>query len=85
MEILLNRAFWSYLSKNSGYGKELGVEEFIEAYIQSIILKRTYKSISIDFRHTSTLVGSSRDEVVNAAVERIYEQVAMVAHSNNGL
>ncbi|MCZ6913829.1 MAG: hypothetical protein O7C59_04685 [Rickettsia endosymbiont of Ixodes persulcatus] len=54
------------------YRKELGVEKFIEAYIQSVILKRTFESISLDYRRYSTLKGGSRDKMISAMIEGIY-------------
>ena len=61
-------------SYHKGYRKLLGVENFIEAYIQSTILKRTFESISVDFRRGSTLVGGSKECMLDAAVERLYAQ-----------
>ncbi|MCZ6914002.1 MAG: hypothetical protein O7C59_05785 [Rickettsia endosymbiont of Ixodes persulcatus] len=54
--------------------RELGIERYIEAYIQSVVLKRTFESISIDFRRTSTLVGGIRENMISAATEKLYEQ-----------
>ncbi len=66
------------------YRKELGVEKYVEAYIQSVILKRTFESISIDFRRTSALVGGSRDEMVEAATTELYRKEEKFEHSEDG-
>ena len=59
---------------HKSYLRSLGVERYIEAYIQSVILKRTFESISLDFRHNSSLDGGNRDYQVQAAVEGLYAE-----------
>jgi hypothetical protein len=44
-------------SKHKKYQKQLGVDRYIGAYIQSVVLKRTFKSISLEFRRSGELVG----------------------------
>ena len=49
-----------------------GVEKFVEAYIQSVVLKRTSESILTDFKRGSTLSDKSREKLVEEAVDRVF-------------
>jgi hypothetical protein len=53
------------------YQKQLGVDRYIVAYIQSVVLKRTFESISLEFRQSGELVGGCRDNRVETAVQRL--------------
>jgi hypothetical protein len=50
------------------YQKKLGVDRYIGAYIQSVVLKRTFESISLEFRRSGELVRRCRDNMVETAV-----------------
>ena len=54
------------------YRKMFGVEKFVEAYIQSVVLKRTSESILTDFKRGSTLSDKSREKLVEEAVDRVF-------------
>ena len=54
----------------------LGVEEHTEAYIQSVILKKTFESISIDFRRSEeTVEYSAYRQYLQDAAERILKRI----------
>jgi hypothetical protein len=46
----------------------------IGAYIQSVVLKRTFESISLEFRRSGELVARCRDNMVETAVRRLYSE-----------
>jgi hypothetical protein len=57
---------------HKAYKKMLGVEDHTEAYIQSVILKKTFESISIDFRRSAdTIDYSTYKTKLEEASERI--------------
>ena len=61
---------------HTGYKKMLGVEEHTEAYIQSLILKKTFESISIDFRRSEeTVEYSAYRQYLQDAAERILKRI----------
>ena len=61
---------------HTGYKKMLGVEEHTEAYIQSLILKKTFESISIDFRRSEeTVEYSAYRQYLQDAGERILKRI----------
>jgi hypothetical protein len=53
------------------YQKQLGVHRYIGAYIQSVVLKRTFVSISLEFRRSGELVSRCRANMVETAVRRL--------------
>lgn len=57
------------------YKKTLKVENHTEAYIQSLILKKTFESVSIDYRRTGEISYSERLVSLENAVEGILEKV----------
>ena len=59
---------------HKSYCKQLGIEKYIKAYIQSVVLKRTFESISLEFRRNNTLSSESRDNRVDAAIEEIWSK-----------
>jgi hypothetical protein len=50
------------------------VDGYIGAYIQSVVLKRTFESISLEFRRSGQLVSRYRDNMVETAVQRLYSE-----------
>jgi hypothetical protein len=50
------------------YQKKLGVDRYIGAYMQSVVSKRTFESISLEFRRSGELVRRCRDNMVETAV-----------------
>ena len=61
---------------HGGYKKMLGVEDRTEAYIQALILKKTFESISIDFRRSGgTGEYSAYKRNLEEAAEKIFEKI----------
>lgn len=59
------------------YRRELGIERNIHCYIQSLVLKKTFESISIDFRRYQ---GNKlkRDSELSLAAEKLYSDCDVV-------
>jgi hypothetical protein len=61
---------------HGSYKKLLGIEDRTEAYIQSLILKKTFESISIDFRRSEPNEGySAYKRNLEEAAEKIWEKI----------
>ena len=61
---------------HGSYKKMLGIEDRTEAYIQSLILKKTFESISIDFRRSEeTERYSAYRRSLEEAAEKIFEKI----------
>ncbi|XP_029654854.1 uncharacterized protein LOC115228408 [Octopus sinensis] len=56
---------------HKGYLRQLGVDRYIQAYMQSTVLKRTLESASVDARRSSPLMphGQKKDRLENALTE----------------
>lgn len=54
------------------YRQAFGVEKFIEAYIQSLVLKKTYESILTDFKRGNMLGSMSRNEMIEISVDKLF-------------
>ena len=57
------------------YKKMLEVEDRTEAYIQSLVLKKTFESISVDFRRAGSLGYSAYKQNIEDAAARILEKI----------
>jgi hypothetical protein len=55
-------------SFHKAYQKQLGLDRYTAAYIQSVILKSTFESISLEFRRSGELVRRCRSNTVETAV-----------------
>ena len=53
----------------------LEVEDRTEAYIQSVVLKKTFESISVDFRRAGSLGYSAYKQNIEDAAARILEKI----------
>ncbi|MGL4348254.1 MAG: hypothetical protein ACRCSV_02175 [Chlamydiales bacterium] len=54
------------------YRQAFGVEKFIEAYIQSLVLKKTYESILTDFKRGKMLGSMGRNEMIEISVDKLF-------------
>ena len=57
------------------YKKMLNVEDHTEAFIQSLILKKTFESISIDFRRSGSLGYTAYKRSLEEAVDKILSRI----------
>jgi hypothetical protein len=64
---------------NKRHRREMGMDGNIHAYIQSIILKKTFESISIDFLRFGSTHKINRDRELDKAVKRIYGESQVLA------
>ena len=49
------------------YLKELGINSNIEAYMQSLVLRKTLESISLDHRRKGEITNEEQTEIMNNA------------------
>jgi len=63
------------------YKKLLRVEDHIEAYIQSLIVKKTFESISIDYRRAEDDNFSKRKSLIEGAEEKMRVETEMIVGS----
>lgn len=54
------------------YCREIGFDKFIQAYIQSSCLKRTFEAISFEYRRSGRVSREERDELLENRFEQLH-------------
>ncbi|KAM0677464.1 hypothetical protein BDAP_001965 [Binucleata daphniae] len=54
------------------YRKRLGIDKHVKAYIQSLAIKKTLESVTLDMWSTNANSVASREERVDDALEVVY-------------
>ena len=60
--------------RSKKYRQELGMDNYIHGYIQSLVMKKTFESVSIDYKRNGALRRRVGEDELEKAVELIFEK-----------